>query len=165
MKERIEKFLKWAEDNGWNIQRRQNTDASLPDDIVSRYPSISQEYIEFLKLANTCIAPDHSSWFLCLDDYNGVSDSAYDWNEIEKLCLAEAQNDEDWKQEITEFWDRHLPIYFSVKSGYAYYALNTSDETGSIMYGYEPEFEEVDIVTTSFFGFLDGIMKNSIEIS
>ncbi|APM39455.1 SMI1/KNR4 family protein [Clostridium kluyveri] len=164
MKDRIEKFLKWAEDNGWNVKRHQNTDVCLPDNIISRYPSISKEYIEFLKSVNVCIAPDDSSWFLCLDDYNGVSDSAYSWNEIEKLCLEEAENDEEWKQEITEFWDCHLPVYFSVKSGYAYYALNTTGESGSIVHGYEPEFEETDIVTTSFVDFLDAIMKNSIEV-
>lgn len=34
MKDRIEKFLKWAEDNGWNVKRHQNIDACLPNDII-----------------------------------------------------------------------------------------------------------------------------------
>ena len=70
--------------------------------------------------------PDETGWFLCIDDFNGTSDSAYTWNEFEQISLqaAEDSHDEEWKRSIIQFWDDHLPIFLSVRSGYAYYAIN-----------------------------------------
>jgi len=161
--EEIERFVKWAEENGWMVQRRNTNELELPQDVILRYSNISNEYKQFLTFVDTCIAPDEKSWFLCLNDYKGIGDSAYRWNEVEKMCLYEAEDDDEWKEEITQFWDTHLSILFSVRSGYTYYALDTESELGAIVSGYEPEFEETDMIASGFFEFLDKIM-NGIEL-
>lgn len=80
------------------------------------------------------------------------------------MCVLEAEGDEEWKREIVEFWDQHIPIIFSVKNGYAYYAINVGNKFGTIVYGIEPEFEEVELIATTFKEFLDGIAKNNIKL-
>jgi hypothetical protein len=66
-------------------------------------------------------------------------------------------------QPVIDFWNHHLPI--AVRNDYQYFALNVSigDNFGSIVSGYEPEFEEPETVASSFQEFLERIMTNSIE--
>jgi len=101
-----------------------------------------------------CINPDETCWFLCGDDFNGSSDSAYCWNEIESQSIEIAEGYPEWKAEIKEFWDKHLPIMLSVKSGYAYFAVNLFDNFGAVVYGIEPEYEETEKIANSFDDFL-----------
>ncbi|MCC8437763.1 SMI1/KNR4 family protein [Brevibacillus sp. M2.1A] len=81
------------------------------------------------------------------------------------MSLESACDDDSWKQEITKFWDRYLPIALSVRNGYTVYAIDLGSEFGSIVCGYEPEFEEVEQIASSFEQFLDKIMKNSVNFS
>ena len=69
----------------------------------------------------------------------------------EVLSLKCAEGDAEWTNKITDFWNNHLPIFLSVKDGYAYYAISMKD--GSIVQGTEPEFEECTPVTSSFADF------------
>lgn len=78
-----------------------------------------------------------------------------------KVSLESACDDDSWKQEITKFWDMYLPIALSVRNGYT----DLGSEFGSIVCGYEPEFEEVEQIASSFHQFLDKIMKNSVNFS
>jgi hypothetical protein len=48
------------------------------------------------------------------------------------MSLDSAEGDTEWKQEITKFWDRYLPIVLSVRDGYSYYATDTHNENNSI---------------------------------
>ena len=61
---------------------------------------------------------------------------------------------------IINFWNRHLPIYRSVKGKYSYYAIDT--ESGKIVCGYEPEYEDASIVADSFEDFIDKIISGEI---
>ena len=46
-------------------------------------------------------------------------------------------------ENITHFWDTHIPMMSAVHSEYAYLAISlSSEEYGAIVYGYAPEFEE-----------------------
>lgn len=159
-----EKFVKWAKERGWDIQLSSNSSFSLPDDLNDRYPNIPPEYIEFLKQIDSCVAPDDKLWFICLNDYEGRSNSVYSWDEIEKMSLCAAKGDNDWQEEITGFWDEHIPIILSVRDGYSYYALNVGSDFGTVVYGYEPEFEEAKNIATSFFEFLNEVITNKIKI-
>lgn len=158
---KIETFIEWAMKNGWELQRRQDSDVNLPDDIVERYPKIPSDFLNFLRIINICITLDEKSWFICLNEYNGASGLAFSWNEIEKMSLIEG--DDEYNQPIIKFWNTHLPIALSVRDGYAYFAIDVGNEYGSIVYGDEPEFEEPEKVASSFLEFLDLIMTNGLE--
>ena len=98
-----------------------------------------------------CANKAETAWFLCQPDYDGTSDSAYRWNEFELQSLEAAEGDDDWRREITRFWDRHFPIFLSVKAGYSFLALRlTEPDYGAVVYGHEPEYEEVDVICPSF---------------
>ncbi|HPP10887.1 MAG TPA: hypothetical protein PLK41_07860 [Defluviitoga tunisiensis] len=50
-----------------------------------------------------------------LRDYNGESNSAFCWNEFEKMSLSSAEDDSELINEIIEYWDKYLPIALSVR--------------------------------------------------
>lgn len=58
---------------------------------------------------------DQTTWFLCIDDFNMQTNKVFQWNEWELISLESAKNDKEWKNEIKEFWNNHLPIVMSVK--------------------------------------------------
>lgn len=160
---RIEEFLKRAKDIGWEVRYREKQELNLPYEILSRYTNIPNEFLRFLELADECVTKDEKSWFLCINDYKGTSDSAFSWDEFEKISLEAAEDDNQYKQEIVKFWDGYLPIAFSLGNGYGYYALDVKNDFGSVVYGYEPEFEEPDKVAASFLEFLEKIIKDHIQ--
>jgi hypothetical protein len=164
MKKILDDFIDWAKFNKWQYNHKNSESLVLPLELTKRYTIIPKEYLEFLKNIEACISPDEKTWFLDINDFSNNSDSAYKWNEIEEMCVLEAEGDEEWKREIVEFWDQHIPIIFSVKNGYAYYAINVGNKFGTIVYGIEPEFEEVELIATTFKEFLDGIAKNNIKL-
>ena len=87
---------------------------------------------------------------------------AWQWNEWELLSLEAAGNDAAWKDEIRKFWDGHLPVFLSLESGYAYYAISIKE--GSIVYGSEPEFEECKIVADSYEDFMKKIIRGELQL-
>ena len=157
-------FISWIENNGWNITCKSETELKLNYNIVSRYKDISQSYIEFLKRVKQCIAPSQKAWFVCEDEYNNNSEIAFKWNEFELLSLKAAENNEKWKAEIISWWDKYLPIVMSVNGGYSFYAIDLIDNIGSIVHGFEPEFEEAEKIANSVEEFFEMIMTNMIEL-
>jgi hypothetical protein len=123
----------------------------LPAVLTSRHRRLPPDYVRLLSLVDKCTNKSETAWFVCERDYDGTSDSAYRWNEFEVQALEGAKGDEAWKREITSFWDVHLPILLSVRSGYSFLALRlTSQQFGAVVFGREPEYEEVDLVCGSF---------------
>ncbi|MEK3704578.1 hypothetical protein MKY87_10655 [Paenibacillus sp. FSL R7-0198] len=49
----------------------------------------------------------------------------------------------------------------SVEDGYSFYAIDLTTDSGAIVRGCEPEFEEVEKVSDSFGEFLAWMMSNS----
>ncbi len=98
-------------------------------------------------------------WFNCYDEFIGNSDIAFKWNVFETISLEAAEDDLNWQKDIRLFWDNHLPIIMSVADTYSYYAMNLN---GKIVFGMEPEFEEVKIIANSFEEFINKIMTNKI---
>ncbi|MED1946761.1 MULTISPECIES: SMI1/KNR4 family protein [Brevibacillus] len=163
--EKIIEFLTWAEEKGWEVKKRIDRELTLTNEIANRYPVIPEQFDQFLKRVDTCVAADEKSWFLCVNDYNREVELAFSWDEFKKISLESACDDDSWKQEITKFWDRYLPIALSVRNGYTYYAIDLGSEFGSIVCGSEPEFEEAEQIASSFNQFLDKIMKNSVNFA
>ncbi|WP_097007038.1 SMI1/KNR4 family protein [Lacrimispora amygdalina] len=164
MNTRCNEFISWAKDKGWDITFKSESGLELDDSIISRFNGIPQSYVEFLKIVKQCIAPSEKTWFICQDEYNNISNIAFKWNEFELLSLEVAENDNEWKKEIVSWWDKHLPIVMSVDEGYSFYAIDLNDNIGSIVQGFEPEFEEVEKIADNIEDFFELIVKGKIEL-
>ena len=164
MKKKYMEFINWAKENNWNLIEKNEISLKLKDDVALRYKSISSEYIELLKRVKQLISSSEKTWFLCEDEYNGNSDITFKWNEFELLSLEVAEDNDEWKLEIISWWDEKLPIVMSVDGGYSFYAIDLSNNKGTIVKGYEPEFEEVEEVASSIEEFFELIMLNKIEM-
>lgn len=134
----------------WIVQQSAHK-GGLPAQLVARYLWLPEAVRSFLCDYDVVCRADQKMWLLSCADYADASDSAYRWNEWELQSLDAAKNDEAWRQEIREFWDRHLPISLSLADGYRYYALRSD---GMVVTGREPEFEETTPVAASFTEFL-----------
>ncbi|MBD7911525.1 SMI1/KNR4 family protein [Clostridium cibarium] len=164
MSKKYIEFIKWAKDNNWNVIDKTEYSLMLEDKILSRYKEIPTEYLEFLKMVKQLISPSEKTRFICENEYNNKSDIAFRWDEFEALSLEVAKDDEEWKMEITSWWNKHLPIVMSVNGGYSFYAIDLYNDKGSIVKGYEPEFEEVEKVANNIEEFFNLIMLNEIDI-
>lgn len=85
-------------------------------------------------------------------------DNGFRWNEFELMSLEWTDGD----IAVKEFWNKHIPVVQSVKDGYSYYAINT--ESGKIVYGCEPEFEEAEDVAESFEDFIAKVITGEIKL-
>lgn len=157
-------FVAWAKQNGWEVTEKSDPHLHLSSSIASRFKELPNEYAAFLSTVAKCITPNEATWFICEDDFNTNSDTAFKWNEFELLSLEAAAGDADWRSEITAWWDNYLPIVMSVDDGYSFYAIDLTRDRGAIVRGAEPEFEEVDKVANTFEQFLAMIMSNAIEL-
>ncbi len=153
-------IISTLENRSWIIDELIQNNLEFPKEIEKRYPNIPVESLQLIKKYKQIVAPNESSWFLTIIDYNGASDSAYKWNEWEVESLQSASDDEAWQKEIKEFWDNHFPFFISVKDGYSYLAISQQD--GSVIFGEEPEFEEIERVADSFDHFMH-LLANSPE--
>lgn len=123
----------------------------MPQSLGTRYGELPSDYQAFLMRIKTCVHPRKDAWFLGLQDFNGSSGSAFSWDEFEQQSLSTAEDDDPWKGEIKEYWDKVLPIALSVRSGYVYLGLRLEvDHYGTVVLGREPEFEEALPIAASF---------------
>ncbi|MDE6404037.1 MAG: hypothetical protein K2M20_00115 [Lachnospiraceae bacterium] len=155
-------FLNYMKENGWTLEIYENQNNDLSSTITDRYKNIPKQWSEFVETVKCMMNSDETVWFLCANDFNPQSEGAFQWNEWEKISLASAVGDKEWEYKIKTFWDNHLPIIMSVKGCYSYYAISMKD--GSVVRGAEPEFDECEIVTTSFAEFIEKIAKGELQI-
>ncbi len=102
----------------------------------------------FLNYVSKAESADGSAWFLCMDDYERTDNTdVFSWNEFEKMSLESAESEEE-KQQIKKWWERHLPVAMSVKGDYTFLAIDL--DNGNIVQGYEPEFEDTEVVAENF---------------
>ncbi|GIN94403.1 hypothetical protein J6TS1_02730 [Siminovitchia terrae] len=163
MNKKIDEFIIWANENGWDITKKSGFQLNIDSSIISIYKEIPNNYLDFLSMVEKCITPNVKTWFICEDEFNNSSDAAFKWNEYELLSLEAAMDDYIWTSEITTWWDNYLPIVMSVDGGYSFYAIDLTNDKGAIVRGYEPEFEEVEKVANTLEEFFELIMSNSIE--
>jgi hypothetical protein len=147
MKSEFAESLEGLRRLGWRIERPLES-RSLPREVLIRYPWFPTDYREFVEETKTLASPDDKAWLLTASDFSlNSSDTAYAWNEWELQSLAAANDDEEWCAKIREFWDAHLPVLMSVKSGYAYLAIDKASL--NIVAGEEPEYEDTAQIATS----------------
>lgn len=154
----IDGFEKWAESSGWAILR-EDTNAVDQSVFGDRYNNIPQEWIDFITNYKDIVNATEDTWFVTFSS-DEVGDFTHD--EFEKMSIEVAEDNADWQNEIKAFWDNHFVIVMSVKSGYSYYAIDLN--TNEVVYGFEPEFEEVTVVASSFSAFLDKVVNGEIEL-
>lgn len=152
----LEKFTQWAEKNGWDVVIVDDK-AELPEHIKERY-KIPQSWYEFIARIRVCQNKEYTKWFLAPWEYQNSINEGFRWNEYELESLQYCDND----PMITRFWDRHLPIFRSVEGEYSYYAIDT--ETGNVVYGYGPEYEDASIAAQSFEEFIEKIISGEIVL-
>ena len=157
----IEKFIKWAEVNNWNTDTGEFNIKTLSDEILKRY-EIPSEYQQFLMKVTACTNNEQNKWFICIDDYSQKSEGEFRWNEYEIISLDAAETDKEWKKSITEFWNLHFPFFMSVEGEYRYFAINVNN--GSVVEGYEPEFEETTTIAKSFYDFLEKVISGELSL-
>lgn len=158
----INKFLSYMKGQDWTAEVNKEPKFDLPEPVKRRYTSYPESWVEFVSVVKSMVRGDEKAWFLCAEDYNMQGDRAWQWNEWELISLKCAEDDEIWRDEIMKFWDKHLPIFLSLESGYAYYAISVKD--GSIVYGSEPEFEECRMVADSFVDFMKKIISGEVQL-
>lgn len=123
---------------------------------LSEHPILAKcndkAFCTFLDYVSKAESDNGSAWFLCASDY-GIAYKAPDdingfsWNEFEKISLASAESDNE-KEKIKKWWECHLPVAMSVKGEYTFLAIDL--DTGNIVQGYEPDFENTEIVAGNF---------------
>lgn len=158
------KFINWAKNNNWVLIEKSEHSFNISDEVKLKYKSIPNEYVEFLKIVKRLIAPSEKTWFLCEDEYNNNSDTPFKWNEFELLSLEAAGEDDNWKEDISLWWEKFFPIILSVDEEYSFYAIDLRNSNGVIVKGSEPEFEEVEEVADNIEHFFELIMSNNITI-
>lgn len=157
----IDKFYNWAIENKWNVTL--STDAEIDistHPILKRYSiDTNSVYWKFINRFSHFESEDGTRWFLCGPDYrNTYSDTEFAWNEFEKMCLDNSL-DLAHRTELEQWWDWHLPIALSVYDDYTYWAIDLKENVGSVVYGYEPEFEITEPVADNFEQFLIDLMS------
>lgn len=164
MTKKMDEFMTWALENGWDVTRKSEIQLNLDSSIMARYKEIPPEYMDFLRVVERCISPNEMTWFIGEDEFNNHSESEFKWNEFELLSLEAAADDPKWQSEINSWWDNYLPIVMSVDGGYSYYAIDLTHDKGAIVRGSEPEFEEVEKAANDLEHFFELIMSNSLEV-
>jgi len=149
-----ESFVTSLEQAGWKICRKVRR-LHLPAEVTSRYLALPPIWVSFVQQIERCVNPGETAWFLTEEDFSGASGSAYRWDEFERMSLAAAEGDQKLENEIRGFWNRHLPILISVKSGYGYIAIRVGKSGGPVVYGIEPEFENASPLAGSLEEFFD----------
>ena len=143
---------------GWKIARL-DRNAPLPSTVAQRYAWAPCGVMDFVAGIGEAMSPDDKAWILSAVDYAGTSEKAFAWNEWELIELSAAEDDDSWKSEVTHFWDQHLPILMSLKDGYAYFAIEQTNNT--VVVGEEPEFEETTPLAASLSELLEMIAARS----
>lgn len=145
-------FIEILKKNGWEITLREpNEPLSLNETIKRRFKEMPLDYIDFISNIESCLNEDGKVGFWTDIDFSGKSDSAFKWNEFESMSLEAVGKYPELKKEVIDFWEKHLPIMLSVKADYAYIALEFKDNKFcKVVYGIEPEFEEVTVLCNSF---------------
>jgi hypothetical protein len=134
----------------WTVQLAAER-VPLPAAIDARYGAIPQAVRAFLEQLEVCTGGDERAWFLGSADYAGQGDSAFAWDEWERISADEA--DAMSAAQSRAFWDAHLPILQSVDGDYAYLAVcvdSASADYGHVVRGDGPAFEDASVVCRSF---------------
>lgn len=153
----IEKFKDWAEKGGWMIELSE-TKMELPLEVTDRYQNIPKQWLDFIINFDKLINSTEDMWFLTCENF---LNDVWSYNDFENMSLEAADGDEEWSEEIKEFWNNTFPIIMGVGGEYQYYGISL--ESGNVVHGWDPEFESPYVVAESFVEFLGKLIVGEIE--
>ncbi|MFP3743051.1 hypothetical protein SB816_08320 [Achromobacter sp. SIMBA_011] len=135
-----QRFLDHLAALGWTVRRTtpSPTPAAAPGD-AHGYGAFLATFIELHNATQT-------RWFLSAADHDCTADSAFPWHALRDISL-EAALDDGGRQAVLDFWSQHTPIYMSVAGDYEFLAIER--DSGRIVHGIEPEFEDTREVAPS----------------
>jgi hypothetical protein len=136
--------------SGW--RKRGPSAATLREAVPARYKNVPDGVLNFLAAVEGAVSTDETAWFLNADDYADKGTMAFRWNEWERISLAAVEGDSQAEARVVSFWDAHFPLLISVRGEYAHFAVAVA---GPVVFGREPEFEEVTAICASFADFLE----------
>ncbi|WP_099221911.1 SMI1/KNR4 family protein [Listeria costaricensis] len=151
-------FCSWLDTMGFRYIKSGST-IDVPAYLRDRYGDLPNDYLAFFHLFSTCENDAQTAWFLTQDCYLVQEETAFSYCEFEQISLNGCLNKKD-ALKVKAFWNAHFPIYMSLHNGYAYYGMCV--ETGEIVCGYEPMFEEPEVVADSFLEFLKKVLLGEI---
>ena len=106
------------------------------------------------------------TWFLCEKDYNPGRYDYERWDMIEIAQIGWAKNNNQWKEEIKNFWNRYMPIVLSIDNQEGevhFYAIDLKSEFGTIVYGRWYDTKSVEKIADTFYEFLELIMNGKLN--
>lgn len=146
--------------DGGTVGEKRYIDAGFPDNPMFRNCN-DKVFRAFVNYFTKIESYGGSAWFLYRKDYeNSDNQDGFAWNEFEKMSLASADSDDE-KQQIKNWWERHLPVAMSVSGDYTFLAIDL--DNGNIVQGYEPEFEDTVKVAENFEELLKMIVSGDFE--
>ena len=154
----VDRFVNWAKQENWTIEFA-DTSMRLPEQVNTRYKTIPEQWFVFIVNFTNIINSTGDVWFLTCENY---LDEVWNYDSFENIILEAAEGNEKWSAEIKSFWDNTFPIILSVGGDYQYFAIKI--DSGKVIQGYEPEFEDPLIVADSFNEFLEKIISGEIEL-
>ena len=145
-----QRFLDHLAAQGWTLRRTASepTPAAAP-------PGDRHGYGAFLATFTELHNADQTRWFLSAADHDGTADSAFAWHTLRDISL-EAALDEAGRQAVLDFWRRHTLIDMSVAGEYEFLAIE--GDSGRIVHGIEPEFEDTREVAPSLAALFEDMM-------
>lgn len=138
MTSQAQRFLDHLAAHGWTVLR------TTPTATPATAPFEAYGYGAFLATFTELHNADQTRWFLSAADHDGTSYSAFPWHTLRDISL-EAALDDAGRQAVLDFWQQHTPIYMSVASDYEFLAIE--HDSGRIVHGVEPEFEDIRVVS------------------
>lgn len=147
---------------GWDVQL-QTRPLPAPDEIRYRYKWLPNEVWGFIEETSAAVSPDGKAWIVTSADMASSNTEGFAWNQWELDTLAAAADDARWASSIRSFWDAHFPLILSVKSGYAYFAI---EQHGlSVVHGEEPEYDQISQISSSIVEFLNQLTGRSSRLA
>lgn len=136
-------------ESGWEVAVLSQP-RPLPAELLERYPWIPPSFRAFAEGAASISLPGEQVWILTAEDYCRRAGPGWAWNGFERMELgwAEDAKDAEERARTERFWANHFPILMAVFGDYAYLALEA--QTGAVVGGWAPMFDETSVIATSF---------------
>lgn len=128
-----QRFLDHLAAHGWTVLR------PTPTSTPAAAPGDAYGYSAFLATFTELHNANQTRWFLSAADHDCTADSAFPWHTLRDISM-EAALDDAGRQAVLDFWKQHTLIYMSVAGDYEFLAIER--DSGRIVHGIEPEFED-----------------------
>lgn len=135
-----QRFLDHLAAHGWTVLR------TTPDSSPAATPGDAHGYGAFLAAFTELHNANQTRWFLSAAEHDCTADCAFPWYTLRDISL-EAALDDAGRKAVLDFWQQHTPIYMSVAGEYEFLAI--ARDSGRVVHGIEPEFEDTRDVAPS----------------